>query len=186
LSVLISALFKINSLWEKQYGREARHLLLKKSTVKAPDNSKAGSNKRKAKDAGDEASTENLHPSWVAKKAQKPVIADFQGKKVVFGDDDEDDNAKSGGSQRGSRTAEDSNSNGSNVRKRQKVDNGSNNAKSTFEKSNSFKSAPRAKPQPVKVDESLHPSWVAKKQQAEAAKALQGTNKKIVFNDDDD
>ncbi|XP_037807351.1 myb-like protein X [Lucilia sericata] len=35
---------------------------------------------------------ENLHPSWAAKQKLKPVITGFQGKKITFGD--EDDNGK--------------------------------------------------------------------------------------------
>ncbi|XP_034132740.1 serum response factor-binding protein 1 isoform X2 [Drosophila guanche] len=31
--------------------------------------------------------TEDLHPSWIAKQQQKPVIGHFKGKKIKFGDD---------------------------------------------------------------------------------------------------
>ncbi|XP_037949255.1 MATH and LRR domain-containing protein PFE0570w [Teleopsis dalmanni] len=32
--------------------------------------------------------SENLHPSWAAKQKQKPIITNFQGKKITFNDDD--------------------------------------------------------------------------------------------------
>ncbi|KAJ3215657.1 hypothetical protein HK099_006258, partial [Clydaea vesicula] len=52
--------------WEKKYGKSAKHLL------------KIEQKKQEL---------ESLHPSWKAKKAQAPVIKDFVGKKITFGDD---------------------------------------------------------------------------------------------------
>lgn len=36
-----------------------------------------------------ETNEENLHPSWAAKQKFKPIITNFQGKKITFGDDDD-------------------------------------------------------------------------------------------------
>ncbi|XP_073837432.1 rlb1 [Musca autumnalis] len=43
-----------------------------------------------------EDNADKLHPSWAAKQKLKPVITGFQGKKIVFGDDDNQANETKG------------------------------------------------------------------------------------------
>ncbi|KAJ3409227.1 hypothetical protein HDV05_004543 [Chytridiales sp. JEL 0842] len=135
-------------LWEKTYGKEAKHLILKNKLKKEST--------QKEIPVATPKEDEKLHPSWAAKKAQKPVIAEFVGKKIVFGEDSEDIKAV--------------------------VDNS---AKEVGGRKRGSETEVVAKKKP-KVDyENLHPSWAAKKMQADAMASLQGKGKKIVFNDDD-
>ncbi|KAJ3110016.1 hypothetical protein HK100_003175 [Physocladia obscura] len=164
-------------IWEKEYGKNANHMLKKK--IEPPAFKKPAPQKIE----------ENLHPSWAAKRAQKQQAGpvEFSGKKVVFGGDDEDSTKKPVAA-----TVNESLHPSWAAKKKQSIaignsqgkkivfgkDNDSEVGKSAFEKKNK-KSAVGGGGSGAVEAEKLHPSWAAKKKQSAAIGNSAG--KKIVF-----
>ncbi|KAJ3035845.1 hypothetical protein HK097_004091 [Rhizophlyctis rosea] len=100
--------------WEKMYGNRAKHVQEseRQSLIERfnPTPSSSSSSSRKTQHSSKKQktsdSTESLHPSWQAKKAQKASAVPFAGKKMVFGEGDEGAKGGSGGGGAGEKKEE--------------------------------------------------------------------------------
>ncbi|KAI9348309.1 hypothetical protein DFJ73DRAFT_441049 [Zopfochytrium polystomum] len=137
-------------LHEQEYGREARHL----------QTAVLDKVRKKAKISASVQAEENLHPSWAAKRApNRTSLEAFAGKKVVF-DDDGDTIQRS---------------------KDWEEDTPSVTSKPLASVSKALGARwPSATSSVTPIDEGLHPSWAAKRREAEIA-ARGGAGTKIVF-----
>ncbi|KAJ3074856.1 hypothetical protein HDU98_010036 [Podochytrium sp. JEL0797] len=168
------------ALYEAQYGRQANHILNKELALV---------NKKKLVPAA--PVDPELHPSWLARKAQKQTISEFKGSKISFGDDGVVDAPPAAAAKKAEAGAagEESLHPSWAAKRAQKMQIAAVpvGKKITFgeeEKGGVAKKGADKKPAAPVVEENLHPSWAAKKKQSMAMGHSSG--KKVVFGDDAD
>uniref|UniRef100_A0A0K8VW58 Serum response factor-binding protein 1 n=1 Tax=Bactrocera latifrons TaxID=174628 RepID=A0A0K8VW58_BACLA len=119
-----------------------------------PNNARQRISKKSIRKTCEEFKTEDLHPSWVAKQKQRNVISAFQGKKIRFEDDNDQDD--------------------------EEVTNINSKVVNTESQNKKHLSANRRKKK--HTEEAVHPSWAAKQKFSAAITDFKG--KKITFGDD--
>ncbi|CAL1683383.1 unnamed protein product [Lasius platythorax] len=68
-------------------GYQDKRSSAKQSNNRASNKINKSTNKRNSNDVNNKEENTDLHPSWLAKRKQQKIMTQFQGKKIVFGDD---------------------------------------------------------------------------------------------------